>query len=177
MIDPTVPRWRMTRAAMRWFDAAAGAIMAALVLIVLWGVFTRFVLSAASWWTEESARLLLIWLTMLGGAAAWARAEHLGVDYFAQKLHPDAQRLVALTVELFVIAFAASVLVYGGVVLVAETLRMGQTTAALEVPMGLVYLAVPLGGAGIVLFSLERAIAAWRGPLDHHDDDTAPRAV
>lgn len=139
-------------------DAAAGTILAVLVGIVAWGVFTRFALGAASWWTEEAARLLLVWLTMLGAAAASARAEHLGVDYFAGRLHPDARRFVALTVELTVIAFAAAILVYGGLVLVIETLRAGQTTAAIGIRMGWVYAAVPIGGLGMILFSVQRLI-------------------
>lgn len=135
---------------------AVGAILAALVAIVLWGVFTRFVLGAASWWTEEAARLLLIWLTMLGAAAASAARMHLGVDYFVNLLDPQARRLVAIATELAVILFAAAVLVYGGGVLVGETLRANQLTAALGIAMGYVYLAVPLGGFGMILFSLQR---------------------
>lgn len=140
------------------YDAAAGTTLACLVGIVAWGVFTRFALGAASWWTEEAARLLLVWLTMFGAAAASARAEHLGVDYFASRLHPDARRFVALTAELTVVAFATLVLVYGGLFLVVETLQAGQTTAAIGLRMGWVYAAVPIGGMGMLLFSVRRLV-------------------
>ena len=139
-----------------FFDAAAGAVLATVTLVVLWGVFTRFALSSASWWTDEAARFLLLWLTMLGSAAAAGRSEHLGVDFFAKRLHPDAQRAVSLTVELTVVAFAVFVLVFGGAMLVFETLHAGQRTPAIGLPMGIVYLAAPVAGIGITLFSLER---------------------
>ncbi|TWT97647.1 2,3-diketo-L-gulonate TRAP transporter small permease protein YiaM [Botrimarina colliarenosi] len=158
MNKPTTPLFRLARVVERMLDAAAGSILAILVLIVAWGVFTRFALGAASWWTEESARLLLVWLTMLGAAAASARGENLGVDYFASRMHPDARRLIGLTVEMTVIAFAASVLVYGGLVLMVETLRSGQTTAAIGLRMGWVYAAVPISGLGMILFGVERIV-------------------
>lgn len=144
---------------------AIGLIMAALVAIVLWGVFARFVLRDPSWWSEEAARLLLIWLTMLGAAAASASRDHLGVDYFVNLLHPDARRLLELTGEFVVVAFSAAVLVYGGSVLVVETLRANQLAPALGViglKMGYAYLAVPLGGLGLILFSVVRIVELLR---------------
>lgn len=134
--------------------------VAVLVVDVLWGVITRYfsqyvVGLEPSRWTEELARLLLIWVSMLGAAVAFRRRQHLGVDFIASKLDPAAQRLLAIVVEGIVVAFSAVVLVYGGYVLVAETLASGQTTPALGLPMGCVYLAVPVSGCFVVLFSLQ----------------------
>jgi len=166
----------VTRAATyarRLCDAAAAGVLAVLVLIVLWGVFTRFVLGDASEWTEELSRLLLVWLTMLGAAAASARAEHLGIDYGVQKLHADARAVAHATIESCVVAFAAAALVYGGAVLVVETLRVGQTTPALGLPMGFVYLAAPVSGCAIILFSVERLVARRDASLAESRDTSA----
>lgn len=164
MAKPLVARWVQSL-----LEFLVGAIIAALVAIVLWGVFTRFVLAAPSWWSEEAARLLLIWLTMLGAAVASARREHLGVDYFANRLDPAGRRLLAVAAELATIAFAVAVLVYGGWVLVLETLRAEQVTAALGIKMGYVYLAVPIGGVCIVLFSALHVIELIGG-----DEEASP---
>ncbi|TWT87369.1 2,3-diketo-L-gulonate TRAP transporter small permease protein YiaM [Pseudobythopirellula maris] len=130
---------------------------------VLWGVFTRFVLGDPAAWTEEAAKYLLIWLSMLGTAVASARREHLGVDYFVNLLHPDAGRLMAVVVELVVAVFAAAAMIYGGWVLVSETLASGQVTPAMGIKMGHIYLAVPICGAFLVLFSLERVAELLSG--------------
>ena len=161
---------RLRRSAQRLLDGAAGATLAAILVIVLWGVFARFVLDDPSAWTEEAARLLLVWLTMLGAAAAAGHSEHLGIDFVPKRLHPDAQRALRLAVEVSVIAFALAVLVLGGGTLVVETLRARQVTPALKLPMGCVYLAAPLGGLGIALFSSLRLLAEVRGesPPDPH---------
>jgi TRAP-type C4-dicarboxylate transport system permease small subunit len=130
--------------------------VAALVLDVLWGVCTRFVLGSPSRWTEEVATFLLIWVALLGAAVAFGRREHLGLDYFVKKLDPSAQLLMSMVGQIIVIAFATSAMTYGGYVLVTETLQSGQVTPALGIKMGYVYLAVPISGVFIVLFCLEQ---------------------
>ena len=134
-----------------------------LVLVVLWGVCTRFVLGSPSRWTEEVATFLLIWVSLLGAAVAFSRREHLGVDYLVNKLDPSAQKLMAIVSQVIVVLFAASAMVYGGYVLVSETLLSGQVTPALGLKMGYVYLAVPVSGAFIVLFCLENIVELWMG--------------
>jgi TRAP-type C4-dicarboxylate transport system permease small subunit len=133
-------------------------VVAALVLDVLWGVFSRFVMRSPSRWTEELATILLIWVSLLGAAVAFGRNEHLGIDYLVKKFDPSARRLMAIVVQGIVAVFAGAVLVYGGYVLVSETLRAGQVTSALGIRQGHVYLAVPISGAFILLFGLERIV-------------------
>jgi TRAP-type C4-dicarboxylate transport system permease small subunit len=141
------------------------AVVAALVLDVLWGVFSRFVLRAPSRWTEEVATTLLIWVSLLGAAVAFGRNEHLGIDYVVKKFDPSARRLMAIVVQLLVALFAGAVMVFGGYILVSETLGAGQLLPALGIRSGHVYLAVPISGAFILLFCLERIVelAAGKG--------------
>ena len=149
------------------------AIVAALVLIVLWGVAARFLFDAPSWWTEETARLLLIWLTMLGAPVALARHEHLGLEVYVETLDPATRRRVAVFSEVVVLLFSLTVLLIGGGYLVSETLRAGQTTPALNVPMGYAYLATPIGGLGMVLVGVDRL---WRlFTTEHQPQAEAPQ--
>jgi len=142
-------------------------IVALLVADVLWGVFSRFVLRAPSRWTEEVATILLVWLSLLGAAVAFGRREHLGVDYLVTKLDRDAQKLMALVVQLIVVAFAASIMIYGGVQQVVATLRAEQLSPALQLPWGYVYLAVPISGVFIVLFAVEQMIELMAGRVKY----------
>ena len=139
-------------------------IVAALVLDVLWGVCTRFLLSAPSRWTEEVATFLLIWVALLGAAVAFSRDEHLGLDYLVNKLDKDAQQLLAIIVQGLVIVFVSLAMIIGGYVLVTETLQAGQVTPALGIKMGYVYLAVPVSGVFIVVFCLERIVELVSAP-------------
>ena len=128
--------------------------VAVLVIDVLWQVFTRFVMGDPSSWTEELATFLLIWVSLLGAAVALGRGAHLGIDYFTHKL-PERNRIQT---ELFVFAmvsiFSFLVMVVGGISLVRQTLALEQISVALHIPMGYVYLAIPISGAFLLLYGI-----------------------
>jgi len=136
----------------RFLEMLVMVSVAVLVLDVLWQVFTRFVLSDPSSWTEELATFLLIWVALLGAAVALGRGAHLGIDYFVGKL-PKRRRVQT---ELFVFGvvtlFSLLVMVIGGISVVLQTLALEQTSVAMQIPMGYVYLAIPISGAFLVLY-------------------------
>lgn len=150
---------RRTKVGLTWLlEQVVTLLVAALVLDVLWGICTRFLLNSPSRWSEEVATFLLIWVSLLGAAVAFIHHEHLGVDYFVNKLDSAAQRTLRIVVQGLVILFAAWAMIYGGFVLVVETLRAGQLTPALGIHMGYVYLAAPVSGAFIALNAVEQVV-------------------
>lgn len=133
------------------------ALLAFLVLDVCWQVITRFILDDPSSFTEEVARFTLIWISLLGAASAYKRGLHLGIDIVTNSL-PDKARLAAqMVVHLFVIAFAALILIYGGSKLVAMTLQLNQMSPVLGVKMGYIYLAMPISGVFFLIYALRFA--------------------
>lgn len=129
-------------------------LVMALVAVVLWGIITRFLLDSPSRWTEEVAKFLLMWVALLGAPVAHGRREHLGFDYLVDKLDAEARRLLEVVAELVVVAFAAAVMIYGGFLLMSETLAVNQITPALGMKMGYVYAVVPISGFFIAFYSL-----------------------
>ncbi len=129
-----------------------------LVIDVVWGVFTRYVLGHQSPWTEELARMLLIWVSLLGASIAFIRKSHLGVDYFVGKLNERWRTIGQIFVYLLVGVFAAVVLIYGGYRLVHSAYLNRQPSPALGWEMYKIYLAVPISGFFIVIFSIEMII-------------------
>jgi TRAP-type C4-dicarboxylate transport system permease small subunit len=132
--------------------------MALLVLDVVWGVFTRYALGEQAKWTEELARFLLIWVSLLGGALAFGRKAHLGIDVFVQSLHPDARRSMQWFSQLVVLFFALAVFGVGGSNLVSGALAADQETPALGWKMGYVYLVVPISGFFMALYAVESLV-------------------
>ena len=131
------------------------AAFTALLLDVLWGVFSRYVIGHQSRWTEELAVHLLVWVSLLGAGLTYGEKGHLGVDYFVGKMDPAAQRVAAICVELLVAFFAAFALLYGGTLLVGKTLESQQVSPALGLPMGYLYLAVPISGVLFFAFCIK----------------------
>jgi TRAP-type C4-dicarboxylate transport system permease small subunit len=137
--------------------------MGLLVVDVTWGVFTRYALGEQAKWSEELARFLLVWVSLLGGALAFGKKAHLGVDYFVNLLHPAAHKLTAVFAHLVVLFFGAEVLLLGGINVVSDALTLEQTTPALGWKMGYVYLALPISGFFVMLFTLENLIETLTG--------------
>ncbi len=154
---------RLVKSILKVLEVALIFMMSALVLVVLWGVFGRFILNASPRWTEEVATYLLVWLCLLGAVVAFARNEHLGVDLLISRFDLANRRLCELVVQCLVILFCAIVLIYGGSILVTETLGSGQVTPAMGVKMGLVYLVVPLSGVLFVIIAVERSLTIRKG--------------
>lgn len=137
-----------------------------LVLDVVWGVFSRYVLGEQTKWTEELARFLLIWITMLGGAVAFGTKGHLGVDFFVSRFHPDARKMMTVVAHLLVLFFAGTIFLYGGGRVVADALAIEQMTPALRWKMGYVYLALPISGFFMILYTVENLIETLATPVD-----------
>jgi len=142
----------------RFLEWVLIAAMSLLTLDVLWGIFSRYVLGAQSRWTEELAIYLLIWVALLGASVTYGDKGHLGVDYFVGKMDPSARRAADIAVEVLVAFFTIFVLLYGGGVLVDETLAASQVSPALGWSIGYVYLAVPISGFFFLMFCLENLI-------------------
>jgi len=129
-------------------------LMAILVLDVLWQVFTRFILETPSSWTEELARYLMIWVGLIGAAYAAARRVHLNLDLLPGALTGRRLHVLRIIIESLIILFALTALFSGGLRLVWVMLTLGQTSASLQIPLGYVYLAVPLSGLFIAWYAV-----------------------
>jgi TRAP-type C4-dicarboxylate transport system permease small subunit len=130
-------------------------LMGVMVLDVTWQVVSRLVLRAPSSFTEELAGFLLIWIGLLGAAYCLRAGSHLGIDLLVARLRGRARRAAMVAAHLLVAAFALSTLVIGGASLVRLALHLHQTSAAMGIPVGFVYLALPLAGLLMLVFSLE----------------------
>lgn len=129
-------------------------LLTSIVLVVSIQVFSRFVLGSSSSITEELARFLLIWIGLFGGAYGYHTNAHLGLDIVTNTLKAAPKLLVSMLAHALIMGFAIVVMVVGGISLVRLTLDPVQISAAMQIKMAYVYLAIPVSGMLIVLFSL-----------------------
>lgn len=129
-------------------------LMAAMVLNVLWQVGSRFILRSPSSFTDELARYLLIWVSLLGASYVTGKRMHLAIDLLPASLEGKKQRNLNVLIHILVALFALLAMVWGGINLVYITLTLRQTSAALNVPLGYVYMVLPLSGLLIIYYSL-----------------------
>jgi TRAP-type C4-dicarboxylate transport system permease small subunit len=133
---------------------AAGAALVLISAVIPWAVYTRYVLNRAASWPEPTAVLLMIVLTFFGGAACYRVGLHMRMSFFVSLLPPHPQRLCALTVELLMALIALFMIVWG-----ARLVGTTWQNAIADFPalsVGVTYLPIPLGGAILLLFVIER---------------------
>lgn len=149
-------------------DCALGwllaGLMAASVVNVVWQVLTRYMLRNPSSYTEELARYLLVWIGLLGAAYAAGRGMHLAVDLLPAYLTGAPRRGLEIAIHLCAFLFGLGVMVWGGGRLVWMTLYVGQKSAAMRVPLGYVYLAIPIAGLLMAFFALAGIFGAGPPP-------------
>ncbi len=129
-------------------------IFVLLVIDVLWQVFTRYFIGKSSSFTEEISRYLLIWLATLGTAYSRSYKGQMAIDFIFQKFSTHKQWVVNFIIEGSIILFAFFVMIVGGINLMFITLKLGQYSPSLHLPMGAVYSVVPISGVLILFFSI-----------------------
>lgn len=133
-------------------------IMSVLVIDVLWQVISRYILSSPSSFTDELAGFLLIWVGLLGAAYVAGRNEHLAIDILLQKSNPKRKIFLQKLIYSLVLVFALSVMVIGGGWLVYTRFVLDVRSAALQLPLGIVYSVLPLSGLLIVYYSIHNLL-------------------
>lgn len=126
-------------------------IMGVMVIAVCWQVITRYILNNPSTVTEEALRYLLIWVTMVGGAYAYGRRKHLAITALSKRLSFKGQKILDIFVQAMVILFCVVVMI-GGTRLVNTA--ADQLSAALQLPMPLIYASVPVGAILFIFYAL-----------------------
>ena len=132
-------------------------ILSAMVVNVIWQVFTRFFTDSPSSFTDELARFLMIWLGLLGAAYVAVKNEHVAIDLIAKKASTKGQQLIAQLIRLSVLSFAFFVMVIGGGRLVYITFKLEQFSPALQIPLAAIYSVIPLSGMLIVFYKLSKS--------------------
>ena len=146
--------FRLKRPVDRLLETALVALFFVLFACVIIQVFTRYVLNDPAIFTEEASRIAIIWLSLLGTAYACGRMEHMAYTMFPEKLKDGTLLAHMRSVAVVILFFALGVMVYGGGRLALRALEFNQLSATLALPMGYVYLCIPLSGALIVFYEL-----------------------
>lgn len=125
-----------------------------LVFCVAWQVLSRYVMPAPSVITDEIGRFVLMWFSLLGAAYVLGQRRHLAIDLFAG-LEPGTPKRILSLLQLLAVVIFVAVMIIGGLRLGLQTVAKGQVTPTLRLPMGYVYMIVPLTGALMLMYCLD----------------------
>ena len=130
-------------------------LLSFLVIDVLWQVASRYIMKSPSSYTDELAGYLLIWVGLLGAAYVAGKREHLAIDLLIQRSSPKRKFKLEMIISAVIIIFAITVLIIGGSWLVYTRFYLSVRSSALGMPLGIVYLVLPVSGILIAYFDID----------------------
>jgi C4-dicarboxylate transporter DctQ subunit len=120
-------------------------------------------------WAQELCIYLFIWMAKFGAAYGVRTGIHIGVDVLINRL-PDRMRAKFIVFGLLAGALFTGIIGTLGADFVWKIAHTEQVSADLELPMWIVYLAIPCGSYLMCFRFLQVAWAFVRtGALPHHD--------
>jgi C4-dicarboxylate transporter DctQ subunit len=120
-------------------------------------------------WAQEACIYLFVWMAKFGAAYGVRTGIHVGVDILAEQLEGTARKTITTIAMSGGVIFTA-ILTWIGSDFVWHVRTGGQTSPDLEMPMWIIYLAVPLGSA-LMCFRFVQALHRYltTGEIAHHD--------
>lgn len=124
---------------------AAGLALSMALVAIATQVVMRYGVGRSLFWAEELARYALIWSVMFGTAAAYGTGSHVAMTVLIDLLPLPARRFFFRAIHLLVFLFGA-ILTWQGWGLAQRNFDRNQLSPALQIEIGWVYLAIPVGG-------------------------------
>lgn len=146
--------------------AAFGLVL--MTAIVGWQVFGRYVLNSTPSWSEQAALTLMIWYVSLAAAAGVRQGFHIRIVALEEAVPPPVRKAMQVFSNIVVGACGLSMLVWGGELVM---LTWDHVIPSLGISRGLAYLGLPIAGALMALFALERTLEVLAAkPLKDEED-------
>lgn len=121
---------------------------------VVWQVIARYGLSMSTSYSDELSRFLFIWISLLGAAYVLGKRGHIAITGLVEMTPPRLRQGFELFSLALVMVFTVAILIGGGWLLVIKALGNGQISPAMQVPIGYVYMVIPLSGILTVFYTL-----------------------
>ena len=116
-------------------------LLAVMTILVTFQVVVRYFFNSPNAYTESLSKYMFVWMVMYGSAYVFGLREHMNIGFVRDHMPPKTRVVVEMLGELTVALFAAGV-----------TSQMIQMDAALQIPMGIIYSAVPVSACFILFY-------------------------
>ena len=152
----TVKKWMIF-----FLSRIATVLLSFMTILVLYQVFTRYVLNNPADFTEEIIRYLLIWICFIGAAYAFNSRQHMALLFVQNQMKPPVKRALVIFSDVLILLFAIFVMLVGGVKLAVSARQ--EFSALLGIPRSLVYAMAPIAGAFTVVSQIINLVEDFTG--------------
>lgn len=143
--------------------------LVAMVFLIFIQVVGRYAFGSAPSWTEELARYIHIFQVWVGASYAVKTRDHIRVGAFIERFE-GLPRKILETIGIVIWFCLALFLAIYGTELVLTSFQNGQVTPALQMPMWVPFIAVPLGAAGMAIRLVGQIVKVWRGDYEQSEE-------
>lgn len=143
-----------------WLVKIGAAGLIAMVGVISWQVFGRFILNSSPAWTEQAALILMIWYVFFAAAAGVWERFHIRIELLEQRLPERGRRNLLIAINAIVALFGLVLLIYGAQL---AWLVRDFVVPSLGVSRGIAYLPIPFVGLLTIVFSLAHIRAKLGG--------------
>jgi tripartite ATP-independent transporter DctM subunit len=145
----------------RGLEIVAALLIAAEIVVLFAGVFSRYFLGSPLIWSDEVASMLFLWLANLGAVVAFRRGEHMRMTAFIAKASPRTRAFLDALATVACLAFLLLIIMPAADYADEESM---VTTPALELSGGWRAAALPVGLGLMAIMAVIRLLETtdWR---------------
>lgn len=138
----------------RFEEITSSCALTAMALIIILQVFQRYVVQHSLDWPEELARYLFIFAVYIGSSFAASERRHLEVTIVRTIFGAKIGHYFTIIAYLITVVFCG-IMFYWGILMIQFVIDSNQVAPALQFPMWIAYICIPLG---FLLMALRTAI-------------------
>lgn len=138
--------------------------------LIFLNVILRYFFGMSLSWSGEASRYLIIWFIFIGGSLTAREREHAKVDVLTTYLPPKFKKTLSIIASVFAIIFCAFLIV-SGIQVIQNIFAYPSLTPAMEIPMYIPYLAIPVGASLMLYRFLQNMIEDIKETPDNIDSD------
>ena len=128
---------------------ACSVLLSFMTILVLWQVFTRYILNNPAAFTEELVKYSLMWTAFIGAAYAFFTRDHMALTLVKDKITGLKHKILVSFIDILILLLAVFVFVIGGFKLAMSA--RAEYSALLGIPRSLVYAITPISGVFITI--------------------------
>lgn len=150
---------RLAKVLSKAATAFTAVVFALMTIVVLLGVFYRYVIVSPLPWAEDLGRYLMVLMALFGAGAVLHNRAHVAVTALVDRL-PERPRLMVFLLARALVAAFALVMVYLAVVTL-KTMRP-QISSTLFIDLWWVFLGFPFYGGLLAVEALSQIQQDWQ---------------
>ncbi len=132
----------------------AGFLCLLLVVVVVYGVFTRYILRAPSDWTMEISQYLFCGISLLATGYALLQGSHVRIDLVRNSLSKKIQKRLDLVQYPIILSLCIVLIWMGGEEFWGAFISNNRSESVIGMPLWPVWSTIPIGGILLLLAAI-----------------------